>query len=72
MEKQPDIPREFAHKPELQLVWRGLVISISAGAMSRKQAYEMLARLDAENGKEPANVYDLDAFRREEPPDIVA
>lgn len=72
MERSPnEIPKEFVHKPALELCWRGLVISISEGFMSRKQAYEMLERMDADDGQE-SNVIDLDSVRREEPPDLVA
>jgi hypothetical protein len=69
--QEHDIPKEFSHKPALELCWRGLVISISEGCMTRKQAYEMLARLDQEDGQS-SNVLDLDSYRRDEPPDIVA
>lgn len=43
------IPKEFADKPALELCWRGLVISISEGQMTRRQAYEMLERLNEED-----------------------
>lgn len=61
------IPKEFIDKPALELCWRGLIISISEGCMSRKQAYEMLKRLDEED-----NVIQLDDYRKEQPPDLVA
>lgn len=37
-----EVPKEIEDKPELHLAWRGLVISIGAGQMTRKQGFEML------------------------------
>lgn len=47
MEKEPP-PKEIEDKPALELAWRGLVISISEGQMTRKEAYEMLKGWDEE------------------------
>lgn len=68
---QNELPKQFADKPALELVWRGLVISISEGFMTRKAAFDMLRKMDEEQGQEH-HIYYLDDFRREEPPDIVA
>lgn len=49
MEKDPTyIPKEIEDKPALELAWRGLVISISEGQLTRKQAFEMVHRWDEE------------------------
>lgn len=47
-EFNPNTPKELWDKPALELVWRGLAISISAGQMSRKHAMEMLESWDQE------------------------
>jgi len=45
-----EIPKDyFAHKPELELCWHGLLISVSAGMMTRAQAEEMLKQWDSED-----------------------
>jgi len=44
----PNIPRELIDKPALELVWSGLKISISAGQMTRRQAYEMITSWEAD------------------------
>jgi hypothetical protein len=49
-----EIPREIEDKPELHLVWRGLQISLSAGQMTRREAYEMLHRWDQDEPLPPA------------------
>lgn len=44
MEKEPseEIPHVVEITPELELAWRGLVISIKEGQIDRKKAIEML------------------------------
>lgn len=50
MSFNPEIPKQFADKPALELAWRGLVITISEGQMTRKEAFEMLEKWNkAEN-----------------------
>lgn len=50
--ENPDIPRELLDKPALELCWRGLSISISAGQMSRRQAMEMVDSWNADEEQE--------------------
>lgn len=40
----PEIPKP--EKPELELAWRGLIISIRGSGMSREQAIQMLEDWD--------------------------
>lgn len=51
MERQPDVnlPRSIKDKPELHLVWKGLMISIGAGQMTRGEAYAMLEGWNTED-----------------------
>lgn len=49
MEHRPDFqppPRNFEDRPALELAWRGLVISIGAGQMTRAEAVSMLDAWD--------------------------
>lgn len=56
--ENPNIPREIRDKPALELCWRGIAISISAGQMTRKHAMEMLESWEEEpdppDDQEPA------------------
>lgn len=48
------LPHMVEPKPELELAWRGLLIVIGEGQMTRTQAVEMLRRWDEEDAGEPA------------------
>jgi hypothetical protein len=50
--ENPDIPRELIDKPALELCWRGLAISISAGQMSRKYAMELIEGWEADEERD--------------------
>lgn len=51
MEKPPQheelkTPREVEEKPELQLCWQGLSVSISGGFLTREEAMDILHGLE--------------------------